>query len=103
MTHYITADHLIESAIKTVTEELFRNFDNTLRTFCDEEDNRKTVFRTLRYACICLLVLCGYISKEETPESYTQIRFLHIVIEYIDTELEKMQQISAVTRSLNRY
>lgn len=35
----------------------------------------KAVFRTLRYACIRLHVLCGYISKEETPESYTQIRF----------------------------
>lgn len=37
---------------------------------------------------IRLHVLCGYISKEETPESHTQIRFLHIVIGYIDTELE---------------
>ncbi len=88
MTHHITVDRLVESAIKAVTEELFRNFDNTLRTLCDEEDDRKAVFRTLRYARIRLHVLCGYISKEETPESNTQIRFLHIVIGYIDTELE---------------
>ena len=88
MTHHITADRLVESAIKAVTEELFRDFDNTLRALCDEDDDRKAVFRTLRYARIRLHVLCGYISKEEAPESDTQIRFLHIVIGYIDTELE---------------
>lgn len=54
MTHHITADRLVESAIKAVTEELFRDFDNTLRTLCDEEDDRKAVFRTLRYARILL-------------------------------------------------
>ena len=79
---------MVETAIKAVTEELFRDFDNTLRTLCDEEDDRKAVFRTLRYARIRLHVLCGYISKEEASESDTQIRFLHIVIGYIDTELE---------------
>lgn len=79
MTHYITADHLVESAIKAVTEELFRDFDNTLRSLCDEDDDRKAVFRTLRYARIRLHVLCGYISKEEMPENRTQIRFLYIV------------------------
>ncbi len=88
MIHHITADRLVESATQAVTEELFRDFDNTLRSLCDGEDDRKAVFRTLRYARIRLHVLCGYISKEETPESHTQIRFLHIVIGYIDTELE---------------
>lgn len=44
MTHHITADRLVESAIKAVTEELFRDFDNTLRTLCDEDDDRKAVF-----------------------------------------------------------
>ena len=88
MTHHITADRLVESAIKAVTEELFRDFDNTLRTLCDEDDDRKAVFRTLRYGRIRLHVLCGYISKVETPERDTQIRFLHIVIGYIYTELE---------------
>ena len=88
MIHHITADRLVESATQAVTEELFHDFDNTLRTLCDEDDDRKAVFRTLRYARIRLHVLCGYISKEETLESCTQIRFLHIVIGYIDTELE---------------
>ena len=88
MIHHITADRLVESATQAVTEELLHDFDNTLRTLCDEDDDRKAVFRTLRYAHIRLHVLCGYISKEETPESCTQIRFLHIVIGYIDTELE---------------
>ena len=88
MIPHITADRLVESATQAVTEELFHDFDNTLRTLCDEDDDRKAVFRTLRYARIRLHVLCGYISKEETPESCTQIRFLHIVIGYIDTELE---------------
>ena len=87
MAHHITADRLVESATQAVTEELFRDFDNTLRTLCDEEDDRKAVFRTLRYARIRLHVLCGYISKEDTPESDTQIRFLHIVIGYIDMDI----------------
>ena len=77
MTHHITADRLVESAIKAVTEELFCDFDNVLHSFCDEEDDRKAVFRTL----IRLHVLCGYISKEETPGSYTQIRFLHLSVD----------------------
>lgn len=66
----------METAIKAVKEELFRDFDNTLCAFCDEEDDRKAVFRTLRYACIRLHVFCGYVSKEETPECYTQVRFV---------------------------
>ena len=37
MTHHITADRLVESAIKAVTEELFRYFGNTLRILCDED------------------------------------------------------------------
>ncbi|EKN09167.1 hypothetical protein HMPREF1077_02384 [Parabacteroides johnsonii CL02T12C29] len=50
MIHHITADRLVESATQAVTEELFHDFDNTLRTLCDEDDDRKAVFRTLRYA-----------------------------------------------------
>lgn len=50
MTHHITADRLVESATQAVTEEQFCDFDNTLRTLCDEDDDRKAVFRTLRYA-----------------------------------------------------
>lgn len=64
MTHHITADRLVESATQAVTEELFRDFDNTLRALCDEEDDCKAVFRTLRYARIRLRVLCGYIDTE---------------------------------------
>ena len=37
MTHHITADRLVESAIQAVTEELFRDFGNTLRILCDED------------------------------------------------------------------
>lgn len=48
---------------------------------------RKTIAKPFFAPC-AMRVLCGYISKEETPESYTQIHFLHIVIGYIDTELE---------------
>lgn len=65
VTHHITADHLVESAIKAVTEELFRDFDNTLRALCDEEDDRKAVFRTLRYARIRLHVLCDISRKRK--------------------------------------
>ena len=45
-------------------------------------------FKRRRSFALQEIVLCGYISKEETPENDTQIRFLHIVIGYIDTELE---------------
>ena len=105
MTHHITADRLVESAIKAVTEELFRDFDNTLRALCDEDDDRKAVFRTLRYARICLHVLCGYISKEETPEdgrfcphfTLTQSRFCSFQEKrYICIELFDEMQSAAV-------
>lgn len=99
MTYHITADHLVESAIRAVTEELFRDFDNTLRSFCDGEEDRKAVFRTLRYARIRLYVLCGYISKEDTQDSRTQIQFLHIVIGYIDTELDILNRYGDICSS----
>ena len=31
------ADRLVESATQAVTEELFRDFGNTLRILCDED------------------------------------------------------------------
>lgn len=99
MTYHITADHLVESAIRAVTEELFRDFDNTLHSFCDGEEDRKAVFRTLRYARIRLHVLCGYISKEDTQDSRTQIQFLHIVIGYIDTELDILNRYGDICQS----
>lgn len=102
MTHYITADRLVESAIRAVTEELFRDFDNTLRTLCDEEDDRQAVFRTLRYARIRLHVLCGYISKEETPESHTQIRFpayCHRIYRYRIGDIESIRRYLSIETS----
>lgn len=56
-THHITANRLVESAIRAITEELFLDFDNVLRSFSDGENNRKIVFSILRYACIHLHVL----------------------------------------------
>ena len=88
MTHHITADRLVESAIKIVSEDLLWDFDNMLRSFCDGENNQKTVFRILRYVRIRLHVLCESVPKEDTEENRARIRFLHIVIGYIDTELD---------------
>lgn len=88
MIHHITTDRLVESAIKVVSEDLLRDFDNMLRSFCDGENNRKTVFRILRYARIRLHELCESVPKEDTPENRNQVRFLHTVIGYIDTELD---------------
>lgn len=99
MTYHITADHLVESAIRAVTEELFRDFDNTLRSLCNEKEDRKSVFRTLRYARIRLHVLYGYISKEDTQDSRTQIQFLYVVIGYIDTELDILNRYGNICSS----
>jgi hypothetical protein len=49
MTHHITADHLVEAASKAVTEELFREFNKALQSFCNEERDRIAIFRILRY------------------------------------------------------
>lgn len=88
MIHHITTDQLVESAIKIVSEDLLQEFDNMLRSFCDGGNNRKTVFRILSYVRIRLHVLCECALKENTEENRTRIRFLHIVIGYIDTELD---------------
>ena len=37
MIHPITTDRLVESAIKVVSEDLLRDFDDMLRSFCDGE------------------------------------------------------------------
>lgn len=37
MTHQITADHLVNAASKAVTEELFREFNKALQSYCNEE------------------------------------------------------------------
>lgn len=87
------------SIIRAVTEELFRDFDNTLRSSYNEKEDRKSVFRTLRYARIRLHVLCGYISKEDTQDSRTQIQFLYVVIGYIDTELDILNRYGNICSS----
>lgn len=88
MTHYITADHLVDTATKAVTEELFREFDKALQSFCNEEQDRIVVFRTLRYTRIRLYVLRKYLSDDEVATRNTQSRFLEIALGYINTELE---------------
>ncbi|MCM0726179.1 RteC domain-containing protein [Parabacteroides sp. Y3-G-102] len=102
MTHHITADRLVESAIKIVSEDLLWDFDNMLRSFCDGENNQKTVFRILRYVRIRLHVLCESVPKEDTEENRARIRFLHIVIGYIDTELDILSHYSDTYPSSNR-
>ena len=99
MIHPITTDRLVESAIKVVSEDLLRDFDNMLRSFCDGENNRKTV---LRYVRIRLHVLCESVPKEDTPENLTRIRFLHIVIGYIDTELDILNHYGDMKIASNR-
>ena len=88
MTHYITTEHLVDAATKAVTEELFREFDKALQSFCNEEQDRIVVFRTLRYTRIRLHVLRRYLPQKDTLPYNTQNRFLEIALGYINTELE---------------
>ena len=88
MTYHITADHLVDAATKAVTEELFREFDKALQSFCNEEQDRIVVFRTLRYTRIRLHVLQKYLPDDEAATRNTQSRFLEIALGYINTELE---------------
>lgn len=88
MTHYITAEHLVDAATKAVTEELFREFDKALQSFCNEEQDRIAVFRTLHYTRIRLHVLRKYLPEKDTLPYNTQNRFLDIAVGYINTELE---------------
>ena len=85
---YITTEHLVDAATKAVTEELFREFDKALQSFCDEEQDRIVVFRTLRYTRIRLHVLQKYLPDDEAATRNTQNRFLEIALGYINTELE---------------
>ena len=88
MTYHITADHLVDAATKAVTEELFREFDKALQSLCNEEQDRRVIFRTLRYARIRLHVLQKYFPDDEAAIRNTQSRFLEIALGYINTELE---------------
>ena len=88
MTYHITADHLVDAATKAVTEELFREFDKALQSLCNEEQDRRVIFRTLRYARIRLHVLQKYFPDDEAATRNAQYRFLEIALGYINTELE---------------
>lgn len=92
MTHHITADHLVEAASKAVTEELFREFNKALQSFCNEEQDRIAIFRTLRYTRIRLHVLRKYLPQENDSARNTQGRFLDIAIGYINTELDLLRR-----------
>jgi len=92
MTHHITADHLVEAASKAVTEELFREFNKALQSFCNEEQDRIAIFRTLRYTRIRLHVLRKYLPQENDSARNTQSRFLDIAIGYINTELDLLRR-----------
>ena len=92
MTHHITADHLVEAASKAVTEELFREFNKALQSFCNEEQDRIAIFRTLRYTRIRLHVLRKYLPQEKDSARNTQSRFLDIAIGYINTELDLLRR-----------
>lgn len=82
MTYHITADHLVDTASKAVTEELFREFNKALQSFCNEERDRIAIFRTLRYTRIRLYVLRKYLPQENDSARNTQGRFLEIAIGY---------------------
>ena len=92
MTHHITADHLVEAASKAVTEELFREFNKALQSFCNEERDRIAIFRILRYTRIRLHVLRKYLPQENDSARNTQGRFLDIAIGYINTELDLLRR-----------
>ena len=92
MTHHITADHLVDAASKAVTEELFREFNKALQSFCNEEQDRIAIFRTLRYTRIRLHVLRKYLPRENDSARNTQGRFLDMAIGYINTELDLLRR-----------
>ncbi len=92
MTHHITTDHLVDAASKAVTEELFCEFNRALQSFCNEEQDRIVVFRTLRYTRIRLYALRKYLSNEDVSTRITQGRFLDIAIGYINTELDLLRR-----------
>ena len=92
MTHQITADHLVDAASNAVTEEIFREFNKALQSFCNEEQDRIAIFRTLRYTRIRLHVLRKYLPRENDSARNTQGRFLDMAIGYINTELDLLRR-----------
>ncbi|MDE6877689.1 MAG: RteC domain-containing protein [Odoribacter sp.] len=91
MTHHITIENLVEIASAAVTEELLHEFNRTLQSFCDEEENCTVIFRTLRYTRIRLCTLRKYL-----PDRNPQIRFLDVAIADITTELDLLQRYGKV-------
>lgn len=108
MAHNITADHLVDAASIANTEELFREFNKALQSFCNEEQDRIAIYRTLRYARIRLHVLRKYLPGEDASTHNTQARFLDIAIGYINTELDLLRrydrtQVLTQPNSLHRW
>lgn len=100
MTHPITADHLVDAASKAVTEDLFNEFNKVLQSFCNEEQDRITIFRTLRYTRIRLHALRQYLPKEDASTRNMQGRFLDIAIGYINTELDLLHRYDTVQKPI---
>ncbi|WP_278996004.1 RteC domain-containing protein [Alistipes finegoldii] len=96
MTQHITAEHLADAASKAITEDLFREFEKILQSFCEEERDRTAIFRTLRYTRIRLCVLREYLHDKDAATRNTQGRFLDIAIGYINTELELLHRYSTM-------
>lgn len=108
MTHYITAVHLVDAALKASTEDLFHEFDKALQSFCNEEQDRITIFRTLRYTRIRLHVFRKYLPEENASTRNMQARFLDVAIGYINTELDLLrsynpEQNSSQSQNLHRW
>lgn len=81
MTHYITAEYLVDTATKAVTEELFREFDKALQSFCNEERDRIVLFRMLRYSRIRLSILRKYLPDDEAA---TRMRWTGALVELVE-------------------
>lgn len=99
MTHPITEDHLVDAASKAVTEELFREFNRTLQSFCNEERDRIAIYRTLRYARIRLHVLQKHLPEGDVLTHDMQARFLDMAIGYINTELDLLRCYDGAQKS----
>lgn len=66
--------------------------DIALQSFCNEEQDRIAIFRTLPYTRIRLHVLRKYLPQEKDSARNTQGRFLDIAIGYINTELDLLRR-----------
>lgn len=69
-------------------------------SFCNEEQDRITIFRTLRYTRIRLHALRQYLPKEDASTRNMQGRFLDIAIGYINTELDLLHRYDTVQKPI---